>query len=82
MAQIKVSLGFPRLLEIVVQRRVEDRELDTDVVEILARGLDRVLPILPAAEDVGRVRSLANMIDEVADESDIDAARAFPSAIS
>lgn len=72
-AQIEVGLGFPCLLEIVVEGSVEDGELDADVIQILARRLEGIFPVFSAAEDVCRLGSLSDMIDKVADEGDIDA---------
>jgi hypothetical protein len=72
-AEIEACLGFPCFLEVVMQGSVKDGELDPNVVEVLACGIVGILPVLSAAEDVGRVGSLADMVDKVADERDVDA---------
>lgn len=52
LSQIEIRLGFACFLEVVVQRGVEDGELDSNIVQVLVGCLERVLPIFSATKDI------------------------------
>lgn len=73
LSQIEVGLGFSGFLEVVMQRGIKDGELDSDVVQVLVRRLEGILPVFATTEDVVGFRGFTDVRNEVPNKLDIDA---------